>query len=108
MSDFLLRFPWVLFRPVGFCCRRPGFWAGLVLGWVGPGMGFWAFVRDILGVWSHVFAPSRPGLGVFGLIGFRYQGWADGNASTAGKGQHDGVGASWHRAFLLAASFLVI
>jgi len=42
MSDFLLRFSWVLFRPVGFCCRRPGFWAelvraGLVLGWVGPG-----------------------------------------------------------------------
>lgn len=31
MSDFLLRFSWVLFRPVGFCCRRPGFWAGLVL-----------------------------------------------------------------------------
>lgn len=29
-------------------------------------MGFWAFVRDILGVWSEVFAPSRPGLGVFG------------------------------------------
>lgn len=37
MSDFLLHFSWVLFRPVGFCCRRPDFWAGLVLGWVGPG-----------------------------------------------------------------------
>lgn len=39
---------------------------GLVLGRIAPGMGFWAFVRDILRVWSEVFAPSRPGLGVFG------------------------------------------
>jgi len=55
-------------------------------------------VRDILGVWSQVFAPSRPGLGVFGSgLGI----WVGRTAmqGTAGKGQHDGVGASWHGLF---------
>ena len=104
MSDFLLRFSWVLFRPVGFCCRRPGFWAGLVLEWVGlgwvglgwlvldglvlgriaPGMGFWAFVRDILRVWSEVLLPRGPVSGSSDRGSL--SGSGDGNARDSGQG----------------------
>ena len=49
-------------------------------------MGFWAFVRDILGVWSPVFGSLEARSRVFGLIGIRYQGWAGGNARDSGQG----------------------
>ena len=79
---------WFVF--LGFCFGRWGFAAeGLIsgLGWSWDGLVLgWAF-RLLCAIYSgSVFASSRPGLGVFGLIGFRYQGWADGNARDSGQG----------------------
>ena len=89
---------------LGFCFGRWGFaagglvsglgwsWAGLVLGWFGPGwvgprMNWsWNGLFGFCARYTQVFAPSRPGLEVFGPIGFWYQGWADGNARDNGQG----------------------
>ena len=57
---------------------------GLVLGRIAPGMGFWAFVRDILRVWSEVLLPRGPVSGSSDRGSL--SGSGDGNARDSGQG----------------------